>query len=357
MQLRRVGELALLRAVRKRFSAAAHSHPSVLVPIGDDAAVFAPEAGRLVVTTDLMAEGVHFDLSYTSPYALGFKLVSVNVSDIMAMGVRARYLFLNVGMKHDSDEAFFEEFYDGISAACDFYRIALLGGDMSGVRTDLFLSATVIGEGERFVTRRGAKPGDHIYVTGTLGDSACGLALLKRLSSEGREQVRRGIAALPAAERAPLLVNDRSIAWETAEPLLRRHLLPEARPSEMIAPYATALIDVSDGLTLDLCRLCDESGVGATVSLERLPRSAALGQASALLGLDADVLATSGGEDYELLFTAPVLPDAVLAGTGGVPITCIGEITPHERILVASDGTRSVLQPKGYEHFGSDSNQ
>ncbi len=329
------------------------------MPIGDDAAVFAPEAGRLVVTTDLMAEGVHFDLTYTSPYALGFKLVSVNVSDIMAMGVRARYLFLNIGMKHDSDETFFEGFYEGISAACDFYRIALLGGDMSGVRTDLFLSATVIGEGERFVTRRGAKPGDRIYVSGTLGDSACGLALLKRLPSEGREQVRRCVSALSpvAAEHAPLLVNGRSVAWKMAEPLLRRHLLPEARSPENIAPYATALIDVSDGLALDLCRLCDESGVGATVYLERLPRSAALGQATALLGLDADILASSGGEDYELLFTAPDLPDAVLAGTGGVPITCIGEITPHERTLVACDGTKSALQPKGYEHFGSDSDQ
>lgn len=356
MQLQRVGELALLRAVKKRFSAAEQRDRSVLVPIGDDAAVFAPEAGRLVVTTDLMAEGVHFDLSCTSPFALGFKLVSVNVSDIMAMGVRARYLFLNVGMKQDADEAFFEAFYDGISVACDFYRITLLGGDMSGVRNDLFLSATVIGEGETFVTRRGARPGDRIYVTGTLGDSASGLAILKKLSPEDRVRVRTCLAGLSPVPSSgePLRIGDRDVAWDNAEPLLRRHLLPLARSSDKIAPRATAMMDVSDGLYIDLSRLCDESDVGARIYLERLPRSTELIQAGAVLGIDADAWATSGGEDYELLFTAPDLPDEMLSGSGDIPITCIGEITERDRVVVAADGTGSLLRPKGYEHFSAE---
>lgn len=353
MQLHRVGELALLKAVRKRFNTALQRDRSVLVPIGDDAAVFAPEASRLVVTTDLMAEGVHFDLAYTSPYALGFKLVSVNVSDVMAMGVRARYLLLNVGMKQESDEAFFEEFYDGIAAACEYYRISLIGGDMSGVRNDLFLSATVIGEGETFVTRRGARPGDRIYVTGTLGDSACGLALLKLLSAAGRALVRRRISGMTphSGGGEALRVNEKTLSWEVADPVLRRHLLPLARPSESIAPCATAMIDVSDGLFIDLSRLCDESGVGATIYMDRLPRSTAMVQVGALLGCDTIAWAASGGEDYELLFTAPELPDANPAETEGIPVTCIGEITGGDRIVVGVDGMQSPLQPTGYEHF------
>jgi thiamine-monophosphate kinase len=227
---------------------------------------------------------------------------------------------------------------------------------MSGVRNDLFLSATVIGEGEAFVARRGARPGDRIYVTGTLGDSASGLAILRKLSPEDRARVRTDLAGLSrtASGGEPLRISGRDVAWDDAEPLLRRHLLPLARSSDRIAPLATAMMDVSDGLYIDLSRLCDESGVGARIYLERLPRSPELIRAGALLGTDADAWVTSGGEDYELLFTAPALPDKMLPGNGDVPITCIGEITERERVVVAADGTDSLLRPEGYEHFGAE---
>lgn len=351
MQLHRVGELALLRNVRNRF-AAASSDRSVLVPIGDDAAVIAPAAGRIMVTTDLMAEGVHFDLAYTSPSALGFKLVSVNVSDIMAMGALPRYLFLNLGLKAESDEIFFDRFYDGVQAACDLYGVMLTGGDMSGVRNDLFVSATVIGEGERYCTRSGAKPGDKIYVTGMPGESGCGLALLKQMSAAEHSQVCAliGIGSTAQAPHA-IAIGTATLPWFQAEILLRRHLMPEARSAAQIVSHATAMLDVSDGLCIDLTRLCDESRVGATLRLAHVPLSDALRAGAACLNVDPLRSATSGGEDYELLFTAPSLSEDLLAGAAGFPITCIGEITAHERTIVGMDGSISPLVAQGYEHF------
>lgn len=351
MQLHRVGELALLKNVRNRFSAAS-SDRSVLVPIGDDAAVIAPGASRIAVTTDLMAEGVHFNLSYTSPSALGFKLVSVNVSDIMAMGALPRYLFLNLGLKADSDEIFFSSFYDGVQAACELYGVLLTGGDMSGVRNDLFVSATVIGECERFVARRGAQPGDRIYVTGTPGESGCGLALLKQMDSAVHAQIRSaiGVHAGPRMSES-IAVGNVDLRWTDAEPLLCRHLMPIARTAEQIAPYASAMLDVSDGLCIDLTRLCDESAVGAVLQLGDLPLSEALCAGAACLGADPFSFAAAGGEDYELLFTASALPDELLAGAAGFPITCIGEITAQERSIVGIDGSVTPLVARGYEHF------
>ena len=351
MQLHRVGELALLKNVRNRF-AAASSDRSILVPIGDDAAVISPASSSIAVTTDLMAEGVHFNLAYTSPSALGFKLVSVNVSDIMAMGARPRYLFLNLGLKADSDEIFFNRFYDGVQAACELYGVLLTGGDMSGVRSDLFVSATVIGECERFVTRRGARPGDKIYVTGAPGESGCGLALLKQMDAAVHAQILSFVGVHSDTQASEsVAVGNTSLRWTDAEPLLCRHLMPIARTAELIAPCATAMLDVSDGLCIDLIRLCDESAVGAALQLADVPLSEALCAGAACLGADPFSFAVAGGEDYELLFTASSLPDELLAGAAGFPITCIGGITAQERIIVGIDGSVSPLVARGYEHF------
>lgn len=351
MQLHRVGELALLKNIRSRFTAASNDR-AVLVPIGDDAAVIAPAASRIMVTTDLMAEGVHFNLAYTSPSALGFKLVSVNVSDIMAMGACPRYLFLNLGLKAESDDMFFTRFYDGVQAACDLYGVLLTGGDMSGVRNDLFVSATVIGEGERFVSRNGAKVGDRIYVTGSPGESGCGLALLKQMDAAVHAQVLSLIGVHSDTQASEsVAAGNASLRWTDAEPLLCRHLMPIARSAEQIAPYATAMLDVSDGLCMDLTRLCDESAVGAVLQLAEVPLSEALCAGAACLGADPFSFAIAGGEDYELLFTASSLPDELLAGSAGFPITCIGEITARERSIIGIDGSVNPLEAKGYEHF------
>jgi thiamine-monophosphate kinase len=362
MRLNRIGELNLLAEIRKRFSS---KDGDVLVGIGDDAAVIAPPGRNILVTTDMMNEGVHFDTAFISPFQLGVKLVSVNVSDISAMGGEPRYLFLDLSMKEDVEEADFQALCDGIYAAVKFYGISLLGGDLSSSVNDMVVSATVMGLADRPVTRGGARPGDMIYVTSTLGDSACGLQMLKRLSPESREGVK-GIVFQDAPKDGLLeLVGDRAIRieWDIGLPLLLRHLMPVARDPSGIGAVATAMIDLSDGLFMDLGRLCDESRTGARVYEQRIPVSDAMRFVSEGLGLDPMRLAVSGGEDYELLFTAP--PGAVISNTISgrlfpgldratqIGITCIGEITGQERMFVYKDGSEKEMKREGYRHFGA----
>jgi thiamine-monophosphate kinase len=359
MRLQQIGELNLLSEIKKRFSS---SNSSILVGIGDDAAVIAPQKNKIIVTTDMMNEGVHFDLSFTSFYQLGFKLVSVNVSDIFAMGCIPRYLFLNVALSKDVDDAMFWQFYEGISEASKIYSISLAGGDLCSSKRDLILSATVIGFGEKIVTRSGASVGDNIYVTGNLGDSACGFEVLKRLSTESKDVVKF-FGWNEELKKDPFLTfsDSSSIELDIVKPLIKRHLIPIARNADIIAKYATAMIDISDGLFIDLHRLCQESDVGAKIYLNKIPVSEEMKRVSEALGLDLNYLAGSGGEDYELLFTAPKsapIPDSIkIIHPSGIlskaKITFIGEIVEKEKgkTIVNSEGKSSLMEIKGYQHF------
>ncbi len=350
MLLRHIGERRLLREIREKFSATSNDRDSgIIVGIGDDAAVMAPLKGNLLCTTDMMNEGIHFDLSFTGPFQLGFKLVSVNVSDVMAMGGSAKYLFLNIALKEDAEETFFWELYEGIGAAAAHYGVRLAGGDLCAARNDTVLSATVLGTGDDVITRGKALVGDRIYVTGTVGDSACGLEIGKRLSRQSREMVRQW--RFQDADRTPESPPLSSMEWRMARPLLERHLMPVARDSRQYIHYATSMIDVSDGLFIDLCRICDESNVGARIYLDRLPVSKEMKGAAEAMGLDALVFATSGGEDYELLFTSSSLPAE--AAQQDCRVTCIGEVVETDRIVVDAAGREFPLKPEGYEHFES----
>lgn len=325
MKLSQIGELSLLDRLRERFRARSRG---LVLGIGDDAAVIR-SFGNTLVTTDMMVEGVHFDLSWTTPYQLGFKLISVNISDIFAMGGDPRYILLNFAASRNCTMRFFDDFFDGIEHALKTYTVSLIGGDISS-SDRIMLSATAIGFAERVVRRRGARAGDKIYVTGTLGDAACGLELLKRMKhTVDLDNTKR--------HRLP-------VPWETAAPLMRRHLMPVARDPSAISGKATAMIDVSDGLLVDLGRLCRESGVGARIRNDDIPRSDALKTAASLLGLSATALSLSGGEDYELLFTSSPkrTTDAV----------CIGEVTRSAGVEVINDrGRRMNISHKGYQHF------
>jgi len=324
MKLSQIGELSLLDKIRKRFRKRASG---IILGIGDDAAVIAPD-GSTLVTTDMMLEGVHFDLSWTTPYQLGFKLISVNVSDIYAMGGTPHYVLLNFAAHGSCTLRFFEDFFGGIEHALDTYAVSLIGGDISASDT-LMLSVTAIGSAGAVLRRRGARIGDRIYVTGTLGDAACGLELLRKLNRT--VDLKKG-----CRYRIPL-------PWRTAVPLIRRHLMPLARDSAAFRSRATAMIDISDGLLIDLGRLCRESGVGARIRIQDIPLSDALRQASSVLGLSAVELALGGGEDYELLFTA--------APKQKIDAVCIGEIT-RSGITVMDDGGRRInTAQKGYQHF------
>ncbi len=352
MRLSQIGEIKLLQEIRKRFSA---DDRAIIVNIGDDASVISTQRDKIIVTSDMMNEGIHFDLSYTSAYQLGFKLVSINVSDIFAMGGIPKYLFLNIAMRKDLDEEIFWSFYNGISYANDLYKTILAGGDLCASKSEMVVSATLIGYGDKIITRGGASIGDRIYVTGNLGDSACGLEILKRLSDESKKTImdEQLIMNDKHKKKEIYLSGDHppfTISYEIAEPLIKRHLMPFARDSVQIKDYATSMIDISDGLFIDLSRICDECNVGARIYLDRLPVSDEMKWVATLIGLDPLHLASSGGEDYELLFTAP--PD-VFIDSELFKITCIGEITQKDRVVVNQEGKESELMIKGYQHFGN----
>ncbi|MCX7913958.1 MAG: thiamine-phosphate kinase [Thermodesulfovibrionales bacterium] len=367
MRLQQRGELQLLKEIKERFDPSQRGqNGAIVVSIGDDAAVFKPFDGYMLVTTDLMAEGIHFDLSYTSPFHLGFKLVSINVSDIYAMGGVPRYIFLNVAFRSDTSEEFFWEFFKGVEVANSIYSTTLLGGDISAVLRDSMVSATVIGSSRRIIRRSNAKVGDRIYITNTIGNSACGLEILRRLIYQDRAFIRDyrfGLLNKEVDFNKKELVLEMgskriSLEFSLVESLLKRHLVPLVSfPEHPSIDHITAMIDVSDGLFIDLNRICDESKVGARVFLEKLPMSKDMLQVCSIIGLNPYNFATSGGEDYELLFTTSESEEESFLNsslmTSGAVLTCIGEIISDERVVVMLDGTEIPLKSEGYQHFSS----
>src|SRR5208283_6126516 len=229
----------------------------------------------------------------------------VNIIDITAMGGTPLYLLLTASLKEDTDETFFREFYDGVSRALQQYGLALVGGALSSARNDMVFSATVLGSAGRLITRGGAVPGDKIYVTSATGDAACGLEMLKRLAPESKEAVKLWKNFADPLPDLMLAHGDGFVKLDgnKIKQLLARHLMPVAREVREFLPYITSMIDVSDGLFIDLCRICDESHVGARVYLEKIPISESMRFAAGLMGLSSLEFAVSGGEDYELLFT------------------------------------------------------
>jgi thiamine-monophosphate kinase len=323
MKLSDAGELSLLEIIRKKFR---KKPRGLILGIGDDCAVVRPEDRNMLLTTDMMVEGVHFDLGWTTPYQLGFKLVSVNVSDIYAMGGTPSLLLLNFAAPKDTDMDFFRGFFEGVRAALKRYNAALAGGDISS-SDKITVSATVTGYADKVVFRSGARVGDLIYVSGTLGDSACGLRIMERETK--KKGAKGGLAGRSAA----------------ALGLINKHLMPKAVRPDRFVNHANAMIDISDGLFIDLSRICRESGVGATIYADRIPLSSGLVNMSAYLETDPLEFALGGGEDYELLFTA--------SPGEKIRACCIGEITRSSMKLVDSAGRSKKVRVKGYEHFGS----
>jgi thiamine-monophosphate kinase len=345
MKLSQIGELTLLDEIRKSFK---KKSKHVVVGIGDDAAVVRPQDKYLLITTDMIIEGVHFDPSFITPYQLGVKIVSVNISDIYAMGGKPFYLLLSIAMNKNTAKKFIDGLFDGVKDAICFYDISLIGGDLSACNTGMSLSATVIGYGGKYIKRSGANIGDRIYVTGNLGDSACGLELLKKIKRP--ISLQRKLSAFSSQRSAKSKIQNPKfkfsalgLPWKTVEPLLRRHLMPEARSPKKFIKNATSMIDISDGLLIDLSRICNESKVGARVYINNIPQSPELKKAASSIGISPIKLALSGGEDYELLFTAP--------SEKKVKAIYIGEITESARVIVDSSGKEKSFSADGYQHF------
>jgi thiamine-monophosphate kinase len=326
VKLGELGEFALL----DRLGVEKLSVPGGWVGPGDDAAVVAFGGEDLIVSSDLLLEGVHFRLSTTSPEDLGWKTLAVNLSDLAAMGAEPLAFTVSSAWPPDLDAQWVEDFYRGIEDAAGTLRCPLVGGDTSSGPT-VFLAVTVLGKASRgeAVLRSTARAGQDLYVSGHTGESAAGLSFLE-------------------AGRA-----------KEAESLVRRHKRPEPRLGlgRLLAGrrLATAMIDVSDGLAQDAGHIARRSRVAVRIEAAAVPLSAALVAGARVLGRDALPLALSGGEDYELLFTAePRSREAVAAAASeaGVVVTRIGCTEEGTGAAVIDErGAVMKLERGGYDHF------
>jgi thiamine-monophosphate kinase len=338
MKISDLGEFGLIGRIQKL---APRKSSSTLIGIGDDAAVLKLSASStLLATNDLLLEGVHFDLSYTDFFSLGWKAAAANLSDIAAMGGIPRFCLTALGIPTGVSVEQITEFYRGFNALLKSYRTTLVGGDTCSSRGGLFVGVTALGEVEpkRIITRAGARSGDRIFVTGTLGDSAAGLELLRKAEF--------GIRNKKSAIRNPK---------SEIQKLIARHLRPVPRVEWgrklSLSGCASAMIDLSDGLSSDLFHICEQSGVGAEISADRIPLSDALHKLTGKLAKPAVHYALSGGEDYELLFTAPPGKVKKLRSLK-LPLTEIGVITAGKALLLVDNrGRKKPLLPTGYDHF------
>jgi thiamine-monophosphate kinase len=336
---RRITEFELIRRLRQLIPIPSSRTASIIAGIGDDAAIVQPTVGHvLVATTDLVAEHVHFDLTYMTYRQVGYRAVIANLSDIAAMGGSPRYALVALAVGPNTTARDVTALYTGIAAACTAAETAVIGGDTSASTNGLIISIALLGEAKpgQILRRGGARPGDVLYVTGTLGDSRAGLELLRARRHE------RTILS-PRATRF----------------LMRRHIAPTARLSEGQAlsesQLATAAIDVSDGLAGDLRHICEENSVGALIDLRRLPLSPALRAFARARHHKPFDYALSGGEDYELLFTvskANVARTDALIRRGRLCATPIGVITDQKQgiRMMTTQGKITPLTARSYEH-------
>lgn len=332
-----LGEFGLIEHLTKEFELI---NPSSLRGVGDDAAVIDNNGKRTVITTDLLAEGIHFDLMYTPLRHLGYKSVVVNLSDIYAMNAQPKQITVSIAASSKITVEALDELYAGIKLACRNYKVDLIGGDTTSSLSGLIISITAIGVAEEneLVYRNGAKEGDLICVSGDLGAAYLGLQLLER--------EKRIYMEHPGVQ--PEL--------ENAQYLIERQLKPEAR-RDVVAWFKemdlkpTAMIDLSDGLSSDVRHICKQSGVGCEINESMVPISEDAYNMALQFNIDPITCALSGGEDYELLFTIQPEDETKIAGEDAFSI--VGQITKKEGgcVLVTKSGNRHPLKAQGWNHF------
>lgn len=334
------GEFGLIRHLTK---AVTLKNKSTLKGVGDDAAVLDYRDRQTLITTDLLLEGIHFDLTYTPLKHLGYKATVVNFSDIYAMNGQPKQITVSIGISKRFAVEDLEELYAGIMLACDVYGVDLVGGDTSSSLTGLTLSLTCIGEGEagKIVYRDGAKETDLICVSGDLGAAYMGLQLLER-----EKNVFQG-------------EKDFQPDFSGKEYILERQLKPEAR-KDVIAMLAeagivpTAMMDISDGLSSELLHIASQSGVGCRIYEDRIPIDYQTAVMAEEFNMNLVTAALNGGEDYELVFTVPLSYHDQVQALKGIKI--IGHITKAEfgNCLVGRDGGEVVLKAQGWQSFTED---
>lgn len=329
-----LGEFGLIRHLTDKIEL---KNESTIKGVGDDAAVLEYPDKQILVTTDLLLEGIHFDLTYVPLKHLGYKSAVVNFSDIYAMNGRPKQLTVSIGISKRFSVEDLDEFYAGLRLACEIYGVDLVGGDTSASMTGLAISITCIGEGEKgkVALRSGAKETDLICVSGDLGAAYMGLQLLER-----EKQVFKG-------------EKDFKPDFSGKEYLLERQLKPEARKDivDLLANAGivpTSMMDISDGLSSELLHISQASQVGCRIYEDRIPIDYQTAAMAEQFNMNLVTAALNGGEDYELLFTVPLTDHDKVSQLKGIRV--IGHITKPElgNYLVGRDGGEVELQAQGW---------
>lgn len=351
MEIKEYGEFGLIKHLTENFPL---KNKSSLYGVGDDCAVIEHDSseGKMVVTTDLLLEGVHFDLTYCPMKHLGYKACVVNFSDVYAMMGTPRQITVSLGISKRFKVEDLDELYAGMKLACDVYGVDLVGGDTSASMTGLTISITCIGVSKEPVYRNGAKPNDLICVSGDLGAAYMGLQLLEREKAiyyqEYNNWKRSG-----SQDTMPIF----QPKFDGKEYLLERQLKPEAR-KDIVAKLKeagitpTSMMDVSDGLSSELLHICNQSKVGCRIYEERIPIDYQTAVQAEEFNLNVTTCAMNGGEDYELLFTVPLAQSELIQQISGIRL--IGHITEQRlgAAMITRDGNSEVsLKAQGWNAF------
>ncbi len=340
-EISQLGEFGLIDRLTKDLNI---KNNSTIRGVGDDAAVLDYPDTEVLVSTDLLVEGVHFDLTYVPLKHLGYKAAVVNFSDIYAMGGQPRQITVSLAVSKRFTVEHLEALYSGIRLACEIYGVDLVGGDTTSSRAGLVISITAMGDVERgkAVYRSGARPTDLICVSGDLGAAYMGLQLLEREKVAGAGQA------------------DFEPDFAGKEYLVERQLKPEAR-KDIVAALAkegihpTSMMDVSDGLSSELLHICKASGVGCRVYEDRIPIDYQTAVMAEELNMNLVTAALNGGEDYELLFTVPLADHDKVQKIEGVSV--IGYITEADLgcAMITRDGQSEIaLRAQGFDHMADD---
>lgn len=318
-----------------------HKNASTIRGIGDDAAELSYPDTRVLVSTDILMEGIHFDLTYVPLKHLGYKSAVVNFSDIYAMNGTPRQIVVSLGISRRFTVEHIQQLYDGLRLACEVYGVDLVGGDTTSSRQGLVISVTVIGDApaSKVVGRDGARPNDLICVSGDLGAAYMGLQVLER------------------EKAASVGIKDFEPQFTGKEYLVERQLKPEAR-RDIVAQLdragiiPTSMIDISDGLSSELLHICQKSKTGCRVYEERIPIDYQTAVMAQELNMNLVTAAMNGGEDYELLFTVPLSDHDKIKDMSGIRI--IGHITEQKLgcAMITRDGESEIaIKAQGWNHL------
>ena len=348
MEIKELGEFGLIDHLTKDFKA---KNKSTIKGVGDDCAVMHYGEKETLISTDMLMEGVHFDLTYVDMKHLGYKSAMVNISDIFAMGGTPRQMTVSIAVSKRFNVEDLEAFYDGLRMACDKWNVDIVGGDTTASLTGLAISITVIGEAdkEEIIYRSGARDTDLICVSGNLGAAYCGLQLLEREKTVYYQQLQE------ARKKDKNAVIEFQPDFSGREYLLERQLQPEARGDIMKALrdagiQPTSMIDISDGLSSELMHICKQSNTGCRLFEKEIPIDYQTAVMAEEMNMNLVTCALNGGEDYELLFTCPIGDYEKVKKIDNVRI--IGHITKPElgTILVTRDGQEFPLKAQGWQH-------